>query len=866
MGFPTTDYPLSVDAPEARADGVDIVHDDDFNYQDEQIRQLQTYIGASLELLGAGVAGRGPGGLLSPAASGGTALQLLARNNFLAGKILSIGDDYDAAPPAYTELAYLDYSGLLWTQGGADFSDPAASLLVPIHVALPAAGSQGRVAFQSGAPAGLYVDDGAAWVGPFAGGWTEQQTIHVGKHGNDANAGTSPALAKLTITAAVAQAVADGAGPGNPYVVVCADSGIYIENVTLPSYVSLWAPSAQITGFVALNDYSDVRVGSVVAGNGVTGAVRKLVGGVAASHAFFRGLVAGDGSIGLVNLAVAGELLAEFDSITVGAGSYGVGSIAGPNGYTRITGEAIYLAGAASTAVARTGAGTLVGRIAHILETGAGAGTGTGINVVQGSISLFCNLLETTVAYAVAAPAMLELNSNFILGTRSSAGISRVFSLVPEQKTIYVGKHGHDGSSGYSQKEAKLTIAAAQAAALALTPTASNRIVIRIGPGIYTNAVTTTSQYVDFEGSGQGVTILNPAAGTALTISHSNVSVRDLSVYASDPVATGRCLMAGGAVSSVKFRNVTFHRAWDVAFSPVVYLNQVVGIEFFSCSFTHVNPASNRYAWYSEVAAGVSSVRFWDCVLGAEFYSKGGYYELYDCAIQNTGAQAVYLSTTAAAMFRMCGGFISSAGHGVNVQIGLDWELTGVRIIAAVANYDVTAAVGPYPGTMLGCKLTRGLGPSVVLTGLNRPIGFARDFVSQYLYTEPALGPTDDLIGWATIDPSSWYLAAPVLNGAGPVYFEVVVAMVSAGVAVVTLYDVGPAAGPPGVPSPVASLTTAVPGGPQRLSTPLTVSAAGPAPNVMSNAARMYEVRVTLAGGAPGDTVLVGGGALVVRP
>jgi hypothetical protein len=90
-----------------------------------------------------------------------------------------------------------------------------------------------------GIPAGTYA--------PF---WTEQRIIYVGKHGLDTNTGLSIYAAKLTIQAAIAQAVANGAGAGTPFVVLVLDDGIYAENLTLAQYVHVRAANAVLTGTV----------------------------------------------------------------------------------------------------------------------------------------------------------------------------------------------------------------------------------------------------------------------------------------------------------------------------------------------------------------------------------------------------------------------------------------------------------------------------------------------------------------------------------------------------------------------------------------------------------------------------------------
>jgi len=163
MPFPgSSDYPDSVDADygsgSARVDNVNVVYDDDFNFPDIQIRRMQEYFGTDGQLIGVGVAGKGIGGALSSVASGGTGFQFAARAAFASGTLLSIGDNYDAA---YTEKMRLNYAGLLWTLGGADFGS-GEFFRIPHGDTLPLTFEEGRL-FHKDDENTVYRATGAAW-------------------------------------------------------------------------------------------------------------------------------------------------------------------------------------------------------------------------------------------------------------------------------------------------------------------------------------------------------------------------------------------------------------------------------------------------------------------------------------------------------------------------------------------------------------------------------------------------------------------------------------------------------------------------------------------------------------------------------
>lgn len=163
MPFPTTDYPGAVDSAESRTDALDIIYDDDFNYQDGQIRALQNYLGPSGDLIGEGVVDSGPAGMVSPIASGGTAFRFAARESFAAGNLLTLEHNFDVAPAV---ILGVDYAGLISSDGGADFNG-ATVFHIPTGGTLPVGWGvpeAGRLFFKTGTDTGLYSWDGTSWL------------------------------------------------------------------------------------------------------------------------------------------------------------------------------------------------------------------------------------------------------------------------------------------------------------------------------------------------------------------------------------------------------------------------------------------------------------------------------------------------------------------------------------------------------------------------------------------------------------------------------------------------------------------------------------------------------------------------------
>ncbi len=121
---------------------------------------------------------------------------------------------------------------------------------------------------------------GTNWLGlTFAG----QQNFYVGKHGDNDNNGLNLAEAFLTFGAAIAAAVALAPTVINQFSIHCFDSGIYTENLTIPSYVTVNSDSAVIVGSHTLADDSALISQEIQAAAGVI--ITKSAG---AGSAIFR--------------------------------------------------------------------------------------------------------------------------------------------------------------------------------------------------------------------------------------------------------------------------------------------------------------------------------------------------------------------------------------------------------------------------------------------------------------------------------------------------------------------------------------------------------------------------------------------------
>lgn len=237
---------------------------------------------------------------------------------------------------------------------------------------------------------------------------------YVGKHGANTNDGLSDNNAFLTFTFAIAAAVAAGPGAANRFLIVCLDGGIYTENLTLPSYVSVFAPDAVLVGNHIVNDDSGINAKTfrATAGN----AVSKTAGAGNAQ------IVAGNfeltgAAIGL--LCTSGNMCFDICAVTVengaGIGSLSTDELHGFVDVIHITGNGI--------GAGIIGVGTMTIDVNNIYDDGAGIGL-----YASGGANLKANVrkIDCNVAYNVLAASGLKMFVNELTGTETIAATATV--------------------------------------------------------------------------------------------------------------------------------------------------------------------------------------------------------------------------------------------------------------------------------------------------------------------------------------------------------------------------------------------------------------------------------------------------------
>jgi len=192
--------------------------------------------------------------------------------------------------------------------------------------------------------------------------------------------------------------------------------------VVLAPYVSLFAPATILQGQITVADDTVVNIGRIEVSSGY--GVIKPLGQTGVSRVEAQTVVATGSASGAINLATAGVLIYECRTTLIENGN-AVGDISAANGHTHIMLEDIYLTGPAA-GIVRSGSGTTVGYVAHILEFGAGVGAGAGIICNGGEVSLKVLSLSANTAYNVGASGTLRLDANQITGTAAGTGTAYV--------------------------------------------------------------------------------------------------------------------------------------------------------------------------------------------------------------------------------------------------------------------------------------------------------------------------------------------------------------------------------------------------------------------------------------------------------
>ncbi len=202
--------------------------------------------------------------------------------------------------------------------------------------------------------------------------------LYIGKHGDDGNNGKTIASAFLTFAAAIAAAVAQTPSSSNRVAIQCLDSGIYTEDISVPSYVLVNAPNASLQGVVTALTISEFVVAvfdQVLVPTGGTGISKTGSGGSRVETTLLQCSGTGNG------ITTSGGVLAIYiRALYIGTGTGITGtatsSVIGIVGQTTVNGAGTMISANNNCRIELT--------IAGITDLGS---TGTGVQVGSGNMA-----------------------------------------------------------------------------------------------------------------------------------------------------------------------------------------------------------------------------------------------------------------------------------------------------------------------------------------------------------------------------------------------------------------------------------------------------------------------------------------------
>jgi pectin methylesterase-like acyl-CoA thioesterase len=188
-------------------------------------------------------------------------------------------------------------------------------------------------------------------------------------------------------------------------------------------------------------------------------------------------------------------------------------------------------------------------------------------------------------------------------------------SLQGIDQTLIVDKTGGAYAADGTQQLPYNSIASAIAAATALTPTSTNRILILIYPGVYDEALTTADSYVYFAGFDRETTIIRQSSGTSppLTLIDGHTGFKNLS-FECDTTHTGRIVSATNAIGNdtpVIFDTCAFLGNGATSTNNYVLFTTVgAEVTFLNCSFLQDDDTE---LIFHETGGGSSEMTFSGC-------------------------------------------------------------------------------------------------------------------------------------------------------------------------------------------------------------------------------------------------------------
>ncbi len=293
-------------------------------------------------------------------------------------------------------------------------------------------------------------------------------------------------------------------------------------------------------------------------------------------------------------------------------------------------------------------------------------------------------------------------------------------SLPGISQIIHVDKTSASYTADGTPQHPYNSIASAIAAATALTPSASNPILLLIYPGVYSEAITTADGYVYFAGFSRESTIIRQTSGTSppLTLADAPTSFFNLTFEVAEGTHTGKIVYCDTNLSGGKVRFVNCAVLCTSTYSPSSNYFHVasgadINLEFHECLLSNNDRAQVIYRCdgYSPVLQ-----RFYDCDFRGALYdgnsNTSSYLQVYqtDLESSNTSTGTVYLVyRTLWNEFHGCK-IVNTYSSGMAVY---GWNalsktlFAGCKFQGGSSGYDVSSGDGRHP-IFKNCSFARG--------------------------------------------------------------------------------------------------------------------------------------------------------------
>jgi hypothetical protein len=296
-------------------------------------------------------------------------------------------------------------------------------------------------------------------------------------------------------------------------------------------------------------------------------------------------------------------------------------------------------------------------------------------------------------------------------------------SLPGISQIIHVDKTSASYTADGTPQHPYNAIASGIAAATALTPSASNPILLLIYPGVYSEAITTADGYVYFAGFSRESTIIRQTSGSSppLTLADAPTSFFNLTFEVAEGTHTGRIVLCNTSLSSGKVRFINCAILCTSTGSPSnnyfsVTSTAQLDLEFHECFFSNNDKTQPIYR-----NDGTASVQqgFYDCDFFGTFYDGNSHssstLQVYQSSFESSNTSSttgtVYVGTSRTDWFEFHGCKIvntSTTGPAVYGGTALNkTTFSDCYFSGGSSYYDIVGASG-YRPSIGNCRFTRG--------------------------------------------------------------------------------------------------------------------------------------------------------------